>query len=518
MSQQKEIEIKLEVPPAKIGAVHRLALLKGVKPAKAKTLVSVYFDTKKQKLRRKGVSLRVRQVDGRHLQTIKEAGNPSVGLFRRNEWECDIEGTQPDFAAARGTALEPLLSKKLRRNLKPIFETTVRRRVYPLRRGASEIEFTVDTGNVRAAERSSALCEVELDLKKGEPGEVFEVARTLGEAIPVQPAIKSKAGHGYDLINHGSHPVRAAPIELARHGEWASSFQVIARACLHQIAGNETALECGDFEAVHQMRIGIRRLRAAMSVFKDILAGGQTETVKSELKWLTNELGAVREIDVFIKRVAKEAKSKEASGGVGSLVEDLETRRSRAMDRAKAAVSSQRFRRLLIDTAAWIEAGDWERDDNDANRTLRETPVAGAASSELHRRWKKIRKRGAKIAKLDAGRRHRLRIAAKKLRYASEFFAGIFRKKSKRRRKNFVARLEAMQDALGDLNDIVVHEQLAKRTIRSPSTGSERTGRRTDKAFAAGRLSGRETARLASVLKDAERAYDAFAGIRPFWR
>jgi triphosphatase len=491
---------------------------RGVKPAKAKTLVSVYFDTKKQKLRRKGVSLRVRQVDGRHLQTIKEAGNPTVGLFRRNEWESDIDGAQPDFAAARGTALEPLLSKKLRRNLKPIFKTTVRRRVYPLRCGRSEIEFTVDTGKIKAAERSSALCEVELDLKNGEPGEVFEVARTLGETIPVQPAIKSKAGHGYDLINHGSRPVRAAPIELARHGEWASSFQVIARACLHQIAANEATLERGDFEAVHQMRIGIRRLRAAMSIFKDILAGAQTETVKSELKWLTNELGAVREIDVFIRRVAPEAKSKEANGGgAGSVVEDLEARRSSAMHKAKVAVASPRFRRLLIDTAAWIEAGHWQRDDNDANRTLRERPVADAASSELRRRWKKICKRGAKLVKLDAKRRHRLRIAAKKLRYASEFFGGIFRKKSKRRRKNFVARLEAMQDALGNLNDIVVHQQLAKRTIRSPSSGAERTGRRTSKAFAAGRLSGRETARLASVLEDAERAYDAFAAARPFW-
>jgi triphosphatase len=151
--------------------------------------------------------------------------------------------------------------------------------------------------------------------------------------------------------------------------------------------------------------------------------------------------------------------------------------------------------------------------------SLRERPVADAAAAELRRSWRKTRKRGAKVAKLDATRRHRLRIAAKKLRYASEFFADVFpSKKSTRRQKKFVTKLEAMQDALGDLNDIAVHEQLAKRTIESHDPRLERIERRSKKAFAAGRLSGREAARVESVLKDAKRAYRAFAKARPFWQ
>jgi triphosphatase len=520
MSQQKEIELKFEVRPTNIGALDRVAFLKGIKPRKAKTVVSVYFDTDKQNLRRKGVSLRVRRVDGRHLQTIKESGNPTIGLFQRNEWECDIEGEQPDFALAHGTALEPLLSKKVRRNLKPVFETKVRRRIYPIRRAGSEIELTVDSGEVKAADRSASICELELDLRKGEPGELFRIARAIGEVIPVQLATKSKAGHGYDLMNHGSHPVRAEPIALPRHSNWGSAFQVIAQACLHQIGANEAALQRGDFEAVHQMRIGIRRLRAAISIFKDILAGSQTETIKLELKWLAGELGAVREIDVFIKRFMKAAKNKQAKGaGAGAVLEDFERERNRAMHRAKSAVASPRFRRLLVDAAAWIEAGDWQRSDDDLKRTLSERPVVDAATAELRRRWKKIRKRGAKLADLDVRRRHRLRIAAKKLRYANEFFASIFpSKKSTRRRKNMIAKLEAMQDGLGELNDIVVHEQLAKRAIQSHGQASERIGRRTRKAFAAGRFSGREAALVDTILKDAKHAYGAFAKARPFWQ
>jgi triphosphatase len=111
-----------------------------------------------------------------------------------------------------------------------------------------------------------------------------------------------------------------------------------------------------------------------------------------------------------------------------------------------------------------------------------------------------------------------MRIQAKKLRYASEFFGSAFPgKKAMRRRKGFVAGLEKLQDALGDLNDIAVHEGLSEQIVDvHDASGKQRVGR-AKKAFAAGRLSGREEARIASVLKDAERAYSAFAEAKPFW-
>jgi len=111
-----------------------------------------------------------------------------------------------------------------------------------------------------------------------------------------------------------------------------------------------------------------------------------------------------------------------------------------------------------------------------------------------------------------------MRIQAKILRYASVFFAGAFPcKKAMRRRTDFVAGLEKLQDALGDLNDIAVHEGLSERIVDAQeASGKQREGR-VKEAFAAGRLSGREEARIASVLNDAERAYRAFAKAKPFW-
>src|SRR5262249_59430935 len=100
-----------------------------------------------------------------------------------------------------------------------------------------------------------------------------------------------------------------------------------------------------------------------------------------------------------------------------------------------------------------IETGDWTRDD--LIRPLREELITIAAAEELKERWRKILKRGAQLDTLDSQRRHKLRIQTKKLRYASEFFAGAFpAKKATRRRRDFVPALGKLQDALGDLHDI----------------------------------------------------------------
>src|SRR5262249_14428277 len=110
------------------------------------------------------------------------------------------------------------------------------------------------------------------------------------------------------------------------------------------------------------------------------------------------------------------------------------TRGGGAVEGTCAAVESTRFRSLVLDTACWIEAGDWTRNPDDFSRLLREQPIVGAAADELRRRWKKILKAGAQLDELDPQRRHKMRIQAKKLRYASEFFGGAFPGKKAMRR------------------------------------------------------------------------------------
>jgi triphosphatase len=521
MSQPREVELKLEVPVAHVSRLTHNSLLQAVgkKSFRPATLVSVYFDTDQLKLHNKGLSLRVRRIGRRHVQTI-EKENEGGALFTRNEWEREIAGRQPDLAAARDAALEPIFSKKLSRGLKPVFETRVRRTVYPIHSGDSEIELSIDKGKVEAGRHSSPLCEVDLELKRGESADLFKLARTLAEDVPVQLAIRSKAERGYALIAGVKHEVvKAVPVALTPDCSRQTAFQVIARACLRQLVANQPAMLAGDAEGLHQMRVALRRLRAAISLFADMLLYPQTQAMKGEFKWISGEFGPARELDVFITRVVKPVADDKPNGpGVAVLAKDLRQRRDEAFSRAQAAVESIRFRGLMLDAAAWIEVGDWTRNSDNLTRLLREQPIAAAAAEELRRRWKKLLKKGAQLDQLDPQRRHEMRIQAKKLRYAAEFFAGAFPgQKAARRRKGFVAGLESLQGALGDLNDIAVHEELAERIVVAQDASGKQRGGRGEKAFAAGRLSGREEARIASVLKNAERAYRLFAEAKPFW-
>src|SRR5260370_35542233 len=125
MSPPRELELKLEVPADSLARLTRSSLIRaaGKRPDKPSTLVSVYFDTDKFKLRNKGLSLRVRRAGRRHVQTIKEDAGASAVLLVRNDWERDLAATQPAVAAARDTALAPLPTKRRGVNLKSISST-----------------------------------------------------------------------------------------------------------------------------------------------------------------------------------------------------------------------------------------------------------------------------------------------------------------------------------------------------------------------------------------------------------
>ena len=262
----KEIELKLEVPPQELRRLKGCRALSR-KGAGEQDLVSVYFDTPKHKLGKSGISLRIRRNGKKRLQTIKSQG--ADGSFRRGEWEDEIKGDVPDLRIVHGTALEPLLTKKLKHKLMPVFETRVRRTIRPVRRNGSQIEVALDTGEIRAGRRSAPISEVELELKGGDVGEVFELARELGKHVSVKLALNSKSQRGYDLLdNKRIEAARAEKIEL-RHGmSPVEAFLVIGRSILRHIAANESVVRRLDPEGVHQMRVGLRRLRGAMALFK----------------------------------------------------------------------------------------------------------------------------------------------------------------------------------------------------------------------------------------------------------
>jgi len=519
MRPPQEIELKLNIAPAAIGELPRSAALQGRARPRTKNIVSVYFDTPGFKLRKSGFTLRVRRDGRRRLQTVKQESNGS-SLLTRNEWERAIHSSEPDLDAARDTGLKPVLSKKIARKLKPLFETSVRRTIFPLHDGQTEIELTLDEGRVAAGRKASAFSEVELELKSGAPADLFKVARALGRDVPVHLSLRTKSERGYDLVDgKRASPIKALPVALTDDLTAAPALQAIARACLHQLVANYSLIRLNQPEAVHQTRIAVRRLRTALSLFSPMLTDTQTQELKAQLRWLTDELSAARELDVFIAGVVKPmAKNGGDRAGLAALLKDLSKRRAQAYARVHSAINSFLFRDLVLNIAAWIEVGDWTKNADELAAAMRQRPIVETAIEELQHRRKKIYKRAGQLRKLSPQRRHKLRIQAKKVRYAAEFFASLFSgKKEEKRRKAFIAALERLQDALGELNDITVHEDLTVGLAQVRGVNGRGKTVRPRKAFAAGQLSGYEQARMASVLRDAEDAARAFARAKPFW-
>jgi inorganic triphosphatase YgiF len=355
---------------------------------------------------------------------------------------------------------------------------------------------------------------MELELIHGDGAQLFRLARQLANRIPLEICVRSKAERGYALITGESpQPVKSPPTNLNPRLKTQAAFQAIARGCLHHLIANMPALRAGDGEALHQARVALRRLRSAISLFSALLHDEQMEEIKCEFKWITGEFGPARELDVFLTRVVGPlAERHRDDESIRQLDVDIARRREEAFDRARVAIDSARFRKLLLNVATWIEVGEWTRNEDELLRTLGNQPVKQTALDQLERRWKKILKRGKRLDSLDSSRLHKPRIAAKKLRYASDFFQDVFAgKKAARRRKRFVGSLKSLQDALGDLNDIRVHidvtHDLAHRSKASVSS----------RAFVAGRVSGREEARRAAVLKSAHDAFDRFRLEEPYW-
>ena len=486
-------------------------------------------DTDDLALRAAGLSLRVRTNGGANIQTIKatrpRGASPDRLVLDRSEWDHPLTDGTLDLAAAAGTALEPLIAdERLRKAIRPRFTVEVERTAVIMERDGSALELALDTGTVRVPKgprRAKAasgdgdrrltgtsaaeepVAEIELELKHGDPATLFRVAASLAETTPLRLSFKTKSERGYDLLTDARpKPAKAEPLRLGPDLTSGAAFQAIARSCLRQYVANEAVLRVErDPDAVHQMRVALRRLRAAVTLFKEVAADGERDAVRGDLKALASALGPARDLDVFIDKTLRPAEARHAGDpAFAALVADYERRRDGAYERALAALRSGEFSRVILRTAAWIEAGEWLASKDKILRSARDRPIAAHAAAELERRWRKVRRRSRGLRRLAPEARHEVRIEIKKLRYAAEFFASLFEEAGGvKRRKTALTTLATLQETLGDLNDIAVGAEEA-------ATGALAT------------LQGEQAARVGPLLAEARDAVRRFRDLEPFWR
>jgi inorganic triphosphatase YgiF len=512
----EEIEMKFELAPDALSKLEATPWFQRLeRSAEREELVSVYFDTPKFELRDGRFSLRVRHEGDKRSQTIK---TEAIGPFSRREWETAIEDDSPDLERARQTALKPLATSKLWKKLEPVFETEVQRTTIPLEANGSRIEMAIDRGFVRSGGRAQPINEIELELRSGTTEALVELARTLAEVAPVRYAVRSKAERGYALAaKEPTRAVRAEPIELPEGVATGEAIQIIVLSCLRQLVLNEDGVRSRDPEAIHQMRVALRRLRAALSLFKSVLEDPETDELKGELKSLTDQLGPARDYDVFVDELVSPAEqATPADADLEELGAVIRERRAEGFEDAARAVDNERTRQTILATALWIVQGRWTTTTDPLRRAQRARPAAAFARDVFAERTKKAKKKLRKLRSLDAARRHKLRIAVKKLHYATEFYRTSF-PEAETERMAYERTLKKVQDCLGRLNDVVVHERLASAIKKGSPTRSGRVPG-APAAFAMGRLTARESEGVESLV---EAATDAGARLRKtprFWK
>lgn len=501
-----EIELKLELDAAALEGLRGHAAM--ATPPEISELTSAYFDTADHRLHEAGVSLRVRHDGVGFVQTIK--WRRSSGLFEREELEIEVAGEQPDPSVFERTPVAALLDDGAQ--VAEVCATRVRRVTRLWRDGESLIEISLDEGDVAAGEAREPIAELELELKAGPPETLFALARSLGQAAPLRLAFESKGERGYRLAaGDGRAARKAEPVELADEDTAADAWRAIALNALRQISLNAHAFRTRPgVSALHQTRVGLRRLRAAFSLFRPILQGETLDRMKAEARWAAGELAEGRDLDVFLAETYQPAAERAAGDpAMAALGARLLAARDAAYARAGEALASRRLADWMLDLTEWIEVGDWAKNPAPKLAAMQALAVRAFADQALERRARFLRKGGDGLGRLDHARRHALRVKVKKLRYAFDFCGGLYRGDAGKAHRKQTAMIRGLQDGLGDLNDEAVAAEVARAVVGTDDPGL---------LFAAGRVAGRREQLTADALSRTERAWRALRAARPFWR
>jgi inorganic triphosphatase YgiF len=509
-----EIELKLVVSPEQARALGRDPMLANatVKGPHTQRFYGVYYDTPDRLLARSGVALRVRKQGRRWIQTVKEAGRVEGGMHERPEYEAPAPEGRVNLLALETTPVASLFADpEIGAQLAPLFVTDVRRTRRILQVDQTEIEFALDRGEVRAGDRAEPICELELELLSGAPAAVYEVALALQDHVRLRIENRSKAERGYTLAGVAeAGPVRARPTAVDASQSVSSGFQTIGFDCLAHAQANERGIVAGDPdpEYVHQMRVGLRRLRSVFSVFGSVLPRPACQPAIDEIRWIAASLGPARDWDVFVTETLPPiAAAFGDETDLAGFAEAAEALRQEGNSAARAAVASERYERLLLRFSAWVACEKWRSLLPEDALPILDEPLLPFAVRVLQRRHRRVKRRGRSHATFSPAERHQLRIAVKKLRYSAEFFGPLFEPDAVRA---YAKGLTALQNVLGVLNDASVTGRLL----------GELATHRPDPSFgeAIGIVKGWTRQFMLERLGHLSEAWERFEDAKPFWR
>lgn len=451
-----ETELKLRIAPEQLAKLKRHALLKthSVTRPVTRRLYNIYYDTPKLDLHKSEMALRLRHAGRRWLQTLKGGGSVKAGLHQRNEWEMPVSGAALDFSLPQAAEWEEHLPQPLRKKLQPVFVTDFSRTSRMLMWQDAQIELCMDQGEVSTEQHSTPICELELELKSGDPQQLFELALAILEIVPFELEAVSKAEQGYRLLSgYIEHPVKGVAPTLARTDTLADVLKTLIWSCLQHFQNNlRGAMGSDDAEYLHQMRVALRRLRVVLRMAGKVSADEQLAELSKDISALCVALGRIREWDVFIAQTVQPMCSRMGGhAGLQALLAASERQGAACYAALRGAAQARELQHLLLRFAIWMNGPYWQQ------QTETVLQAQDFATRRLHKLAKRFARSGQQLHTVDAAQLHALRIVAKKLRYSAEFFAALY---DKQKAKSFLAALSEVQEVLGQINDVAVAHRL----------------------------------------------------------
>jgi len=473
-----EVEAKLIIPRASdLRAIAQLQRLgeHPLRPRGVAHLHSLYLDTPELNLARHGVALRVRQDGERWEATAKWAGRSDGAVHERPELNIALAG-KPDlpFVLPPGPLHVQLAALVAARPLQPILITEIERHQFDVLPAADETadevtaELALDRVRLVApdraqpSDRAATYFELELEQRQGTREDIVTLAQLLQDDFGLTPSSESKFTRGLSLL----YGTEAAPGPEPQRPGAAETVESAARKVvalhLERLRQHDPGTRLGaDPESLHDMRVAVRRLRAADRVFEEGMPTRLHAALERDLRWLGKSLGAVRDLDVHLGKFEQYRNSQppERQAELNGLLEHLQAERLERRREMLAVLDSPRYFRLLGRLERFAEAPPRRR----LPQAAAQERLAIAGRRALERVSAKVLKLGRRIDASDEipapKDLHRLRIHAKRLRYLLEFLRQLTGKPGRR----FVKRLVRLQDLLGAHQDAIVATEFVRR-------------------------------------------------------
>lgn len=500
----RETEVKLEAPPATLRAAFGLAPFAGVTPGRGRIFETTYFDTADNALSRADMALRVRRLGRRRVMTFKWRPRDGGDAFTRGEREAVVHSDtpQPDLLGHDAAAMiaEATGGALLERRSQTIF----RRRIAIVEHNGARIEAALDEGRILAGARRARIAELELELKHGDAAALFDFAASLTPyGFRVAAAPKGLRGH-WLATNETPSETRATAPALSRSSALDDAVAAILAANLQHFVANWPALSPDCPEAVHQMRVALRRLRSALGLFNKAMPHEGFARFREEAKRIASAMGDARDQDVLRDLVVRgPARALGDAAYFEPLLKASAKKRAAAYRNVRALIEAPETSQFVLDLQSMIEQRDWRTAHGDA--VARKAPEFAAQA--LDRLYKRARHRGRRLVDLEPEQRHDARIALKNLRYAADFFAKLFGRG--RGARKFQRAIGDLQDALGAYNDSIVARAIVAELEKAAGASAVR---------AAGAVDGWTARGAADADAHLGAAWKTFRKAPRFWR